>query len=228
MVVRMIRANGRRAILFDWDGTLVDSAERTFRCYTQVFSVHGIAFDRADFERTYSPDWYQTYEQVGLPRDAWADADARWIACYETEPGGLVGGARASLERLAAAGFLLGVVSSGDGARVRSEMEAYAVAPLFATAVCGGETARRKPHPEPLLLALGRLGLPPSQCAYVGDSPEDVAMAKAAGVRAVGIPGGFPNRAALAASAPDLLAPSLEAAVAALLGEPAAGSEGRG
>jgi phosphoglycolate phosphatase-like HAD superfamily hydrolase len=62
----------------------------------------------------------------------------------------------------------------------------------------------------------------------VGDSPEDVAMAKAAGVRAVGIPGGFPNRAALAASAPDLLAPSLEAAVAALLGEPAAGSEGRG
>jgi hypothetical protein len=53
-------------------------------------------------------------------------------------------------------------------------------------------------------------------------------MAKAAGVRAVGIPGGFPNRAALAASAPDLLAPSLEAAVEALLGEPAAGPAGRG
>ena len=43
----MIRANGRRAVLFDWDGTLVDSAERTFRCYEQVFSLHGIAFDRA-------------------------------------------------------------------------------------------------------------------------------------------------------------------------------------
>jgi phosphoglycolate phosphatase-like HAD superfamily hydrolase len=94
------------------------------------------------------------------------------------------------------------------------------VASLFATAVCGGETARRKPHPEPLLVALGRLGLSPPECAFVGDSPEDVAMAKAAGALAVGIPGGFPNREALAASAPDLLAPSLEAAVSALLGDP--------
>ena len=53
---------------------------------------------------------------------------------------------------------------------------------------------------------------------YVGDSPEDVAMAKAAGAFALGIPGGFPNREALAASAPDLLVSSLAAAVEALLG----------
>jgi HAD superfamily hydrolase (TIGR01509 family) len=213
----MIRANGRRAVLFDWDGTLVDSAERTFRCYEQVFSLHGIAFDRAAFERTYSPDWYRTYEQVGLPPDSWSDADARWNVCYDTEPSRLVPGARSSLERLKGAGLVLGVVSSGDGARVRAEMAALEVAALFATAVCGGETARRKPHPEPLLLALERLGLAPGECAYVGDSPEDVTMAKAAGAFAVGIPGGFPNRQALTASAPDLLVPSLDAAVEALI-----------
>jgi HAD superfamily hydrolase (TIGR01509 family) len=213
----MIRANGRRAVLFDWDGTLVDSAERTFRCYEQVFSLHGIAFDRAAFERTYSPDWYRTYEQVGLPPDSWSDADARWNVCYDTEPSRLVAGARSSLERLKGAGLVLGVVSSGDGARVRAEMAALEVAALFATAVCGGETARRKPHPEPLLLALERLGLAPGECAYVGDSPEDVTMAKAAGAFAVGIPGGFPNRQALTASAPDLLVPSLDAAVEALI-----------
>jgi phosphoglycolate phosphatase len=214
----MTRATGWRAVLFDWDGTLVDSAERTFRCYEQIFSVHGIAFDRAEFQRTYSPDWYRTYEQVGLPSETWADADARWIACYETAPGALVAGACEALERLAARGLVLGVVSSGDGERVRAEMASLGVARHFATAVCGGETARRKPHPEPLLVALERLGVPPSECAYVGDSPEDVAMARAAGAFAVGIPGGFPNRQALAASLPDLLAPSLEAAVAELLG----------
>jgi HAD superfamily hydrolase (TIGR01509 family) len=214
----MTRANGRRAILFDWDGTLVDSAERTFRCYEQVFSLHGIAFDRAAFERTYSPDWYRTYQQVGLPPDSWPDADARWNVCYDTEPSRLVPGARASLERLKGAGLVLGVVSSGDGARVRGEMATLGVAALFATAVCGGETARRKPHPEPLLVALEQLGIAPGECAYVGDSPEDVTMAKAAGAFAVGIPGGFPNREALAASAPDLLVPSLDAAVGALLG----------
>lgn len=214
----MPAASARRAVLFDWDGTLVDSAERTFRCYAQVFGVHGIAFDRGDFERTYSPDWYRTYAQVGLPQDAWAEADARWIACYETAPGALVPGARAGLERLAAAGLVLGLVSSGDGTRVRGEMEMLGVAPLFAAAVCGGETARRKPHPEPLLTALAKLALAPAECAYVGDSPEDVLMARAAGVLAVGIPGGFPNREALIASAPDVLVASLDAAVAALLG----------
>jgi HAD superfamily hydrolase (TIGR01509 family) len=214
----MTRANGRRAILFDWDGTLVDSAERTFRCYEQVFGLHGIAFDRAAFERTYSPDWYRTYEQVGLPSETWADADARWNACYDTEPSRLISGARESLERLAAAGRVLGIVSSGDGARVRGEMATLGLLALFATAVCGGETARRKPHPEPLLVALERLGLAPGECVYVGDSPEDVAMAKAAGAFAIGIPGGFPNRAALAASTPDLLVPSLAAAVEALIG----------
>jgi pyrophosphatase PpaX len=59
--------------------------------------------------------------------------------------------------------------------------------------------------------------VPPARAAYVGDSPEDVAMAKAAGAFAVGVPGGFPNRAALAASRPDVLAPSLEEALRALL-----------
>jgi HAD superfamily hydrolase (TIGR01549 family) len=214
----MTRANEKRAVLFDWDGTLVDSAERTFRCYSQVFAVYGIRFDREAFERTYSPDWYRTYEGVGLPPEAWAEADARWVACYETETSCLVDGARDGLERLARAGRVLGVVSSGDASRVRAEMAALGVASLFATAVCGGETARRKPHPEPLLAALGKLAVSPAECAYVGDSPEDVAMARAAGAMAVGIPGGFPNREALKASSPDLLVASLDAAVAALLG----------
>jgi pyrophosphatase PpaX len=220
----MARVNGRRAVLFDWDGTLVDSAERTFRCYARVFAVYGIPFDRAEFERTYSPDWYRTYTQVGLPAEHWAEADARWIACYETEPSALVTGARAGLERLAASQLALGLVSSGDGGRVRAELDALGLAALFTTAVCGGETARRKPHPEPLLVALERIAVRPAECAYVGDSPEDVAMAKAAGAFAIGIPGGFPNRDALVASGPDLLVPTLEEAVAALVGS--AGNRG--
>ena len=209
--------NGLRAVLFDWDGTLVDSAEKTFACYVRVFAAYGIAFDHAAFERTYSPDWYRTYEDVGLAREHWPEADARWLSCYATEPSRLLPGAREALERLAGAGLVQGLVSSGDGSRVRREIEDFGLAPFFGAVVCGGETACRKPHPEPLLLALERLGVPAGRTAYVGDSPEDVAMAKSAGVVSVGIPGGFPNRQALAASAPDVLAPSLDSVVDALL-----------
>jgi HAD superfamily hydrolase (TIGR01549 family) len=209
--------NGFRAVLFDWDGTLVDSAQRTYRCYERVFSAYGIAFDPAAFERTYSPDWYRTYEDVGLAREHWKEADARWISCYEAEVSRLVPGALEALERLRSRGLAQGLVSSGDGARVRREVAALDLGRFFGAVVCGGETARRKPDPEPLLLALERLGLPPVETAYVGDSPEDVVMAKSAGAFAVGVPGGFPNREALAASRPDVLAACLEDALEALL-----------
>ncbi len=209
--------DGLRAVLFDWDGTLVDSAEKTYACYVRVFAAYGIVFDHAAFERTYSPDWYRTYEEVGLPRPHWPEADARWLSCYATEPSRLLPGARETLERLSGAGLRQGLVSSGDGSRVRREIGELGLAAFFGAVVCGGETARRKPHPEPLLLALERLGVPAGATAYVGDSPEDVAMARSAGVVSVGIPGRFPNRQALAASAPDLLAPSLETAAEALL-----------
>jgi HAD superfamily hydrolase (TIGR01509 family) len=206
-----------RAVLFDWDGTLVDSAAKSYRCYVEVFAVYGIDYDRDTFARTYSPDWYRTYEDVGLPREAWTDADARWLDCYETEPSLLLPGAGEALERLAARGIVQGLVSSGDPVRVRRELVTLGLAPFFATVVCGGETERRKPDPQPLLVALERLGVAPPQAAYVGDSPEDVMMARAAGVFAVGIPGGFPNRRALEASGPQVFSPDLESAVSTLL-----------
>jgi HAD superfamily hydrolase (TIGR01509 family) len=213
----MSSANGLRAVLFDWDGTLVDSAAKSYRCYVRVFGAYGIDYDHDTFERTYSPDWYRTYEDIGLPREAWTEADARWLECYATEPSQLLPGARAGLERLAARGLVQGLVSSGDPTRVRREIVTLEVAPFFSTVVCGGETERRKPDPQPLLVALERLGVAAPHCAYVGDSPEDVLMAKAAGAFAVGVPGGFPNRRALEASAPDVLSPDITSAVSSLL-----------
>jgi HAD superfamily hydrolase (TIGR01549 family) len=210
--------NGLRAVLFDWDGTLVDSAEKSYRCYRRVFARYGIDYDHALFEKTYAPDWYRTYEELGLPRESWPEADAHWLECYAGEPSRLLPGAREALAALAGSGLRQGLVSSGDPVRVRGEVESFGLAPFFSAVVCGGETTGRKPHPEPLLVALGRLSIGPEHAAYVGDSPEDVLMAKAAGAYAIGIPGGFPNRAALEAAEPHVLAASLDAAVGALLG----------
>jgi pyrophosphatase PpaX len=210
--------NGLRAVLYDWDGTLVDSAEKSYRCYVRVFSEYGIGYSHEQYEKTYTPDWYRTYEAVGLPRDRWREADRLWTRCYEREPSTLLPGAREALARTAARGLSQGLVSSGESSRVRREIRAFSLEDYFGEAVvCGGETERRKPHPEPLVVGLGRLGVSPEAAAYVGDSPEDMAMARAAGVFAVGVPGCFPNRDALAASDPDLLAPSLDAAIDHLL-----------
>jgi phosphoglycolate phosphatase-like HAD superfamily hydrolase len=118
---------------------------------------------------------------------------------------------------LRGSGLALAVVSSGDRGRVTGEMTRLGLATLFDGIVCADDSLRRKPDPAPLRLGLDHLGLEAEAAAYVGDSPEDVQMARAAGVFVVGVPGGFPNRQALAASAPDLLAPDLLAAADALL-----------
>lgn len=208
------------AVLFDWDGTLVNSAEVSFRCFESVFGGYGIPFDRAAYAATYSPNWHRTYTAVGLPEDRWSEADARWVEGYGLEAIPLIEGARDAVDRLARAGLTLGLVTSGDRGRVMRELSAHGLDRVFRVVVCGPDTAHKKPHPEALLLALQRLGVPPGRAVYVGDSPEDVEMARNAGTWSIGVPGGFPNAAALERSRPDLLAASLADAVDALIGRP--------
>lgn len=211
------QAGPLRAVLFDWDGTLVDSAESSFRCYARVFPEFGIPFDRATFERTYSPDWYRTYREVGLPEEHWEAANARWLEHYAHEPPLAIADAIGGLRRLREAGLRLGLVTSGSRQRVVREMATLGVTEWFEAVLCAGDSTHRKPHPEPLLLGLERMGVAAHESAYVGDSPEDVEMARAAGTFTVGIPGAFPNRELLRAAAPDLLADTLREAVEALL-----------
>ncbi len=205
------------AVLYDWDGTLVDSAEASYRCYEETFASYGIGFDRDTYAATYSPNWHRTYVAVGLPQERWAEADARWVERYGCHAIPLVAGAEDAIARVAAAGLAQGLVTSGDRGRVERELAAHGIAGLFGALVCGSDPVEKKPHPQALLLALEQLGVAPGRAVYVGDSPEDVEMARRAGVWSIGIPGGFPNRAALAQSRPDLLAEGLGAAIDALL-----------
>ena len=135
--------------------------------------------------------------------------------CRETIP--LRRDARDAIGRVADAGLAQGLVTSGDRGRVERELAAHGIAEHFGAVVCGSDPVEKKPHPQALLTALERLGIPPGRAAYVGDSPEDVEMARRAGVWSVGIPGGFPNRPALARARPDLMAERLADAIEALI-----------
>ena len=115
------------------------------------------------------------------------------------------------LVRLRAEGRRLGVVT----AKRRSTVElAFANVPLghlFETVVGGDETEKHKPDPEPLLLAAERMGVDPSQAAYVGDSPFDVGAAKAAGMYAIAVTWGrIHDRSRLERAEPDAIVDSPE------------------
>ncbi|MGZ7079318.1 MAG: HAD family hydrolase [Thermoanaerobaculia bacterium] len=202
--------NRFRAVLFDWDGTLADTAEATYRCYVRTFEAFEIPFDRDAYARTYSPNWYDTFRCLGLPEHHWADADERWLRHFAEESVALMEGARDVLQQLAGRGIEIAVVTSGSRDRVTREMEHHGVAALLRACVFGTDVTQKKPHPEALLRCLQEMGLDADGAAYVGDSPEDVEMARAAGVFAVAVAGGYPNRDALLAARPDAFIASLQ------------------
>jgi pyrophosphatase PpaX len=116
------------------------------------------------------------------------------------------------LVRLKDEGRRLGIVTAKRRKTVELAFARLPIEHLFETVVGGDETEHHKPHPEPLLLALERLGARPEEAAYVGDAPFDVKAANAAGLYAVAVSwGGIHARARLEAEAPDALVDTPEA-----------------
>lgn len=206
-----------KAVVFDWDGTLVDTAESTFHTYRKTFADYGIAFDRETYARIYAPCGDDMFRALGLPPEQWAEADERWLSHFAGQRVELLPGARESLALVAERGIPRAIVSSGTRVRILRELVEHQLEPHFTHAVCGGDTPNRKPHPEPLLVCLDRLGVDPADAAYIGDSAEDVRMSKAAGVYVIGVTGPYPNQAALRASEPDQIADGVLDAVRRLL-----------
>src|SRR5262249_31313441 len=107
-------------------------------------------------------------------------------------------------------GHGLGFVTRGDGVPVHQHVKEFDWWDTFAARVCNGDTRERKPHPAPLQLALRRMRLAPESTVYVGDSPEDLQMARSAGVRAaIAVLGPFPTEKSLRAAKPDALVESI-------------------
>jgi HAD superfamily hydrolase (TIGR01509 family) len=197
-----------QGVLFDWDGTLIDSYSADSSAYLAMFREMGIPWGLEELARHYSPNWYRVYRAAKLPRARWDDADRAWRAQYARHSPGLIAGARQVLARLSRAHHL-GLVTSGDRDRVTRQLREFRLTRVFAARVCSGDTPEKKPHPAPLRLALQKLCLKPSACVYVGDSPEDLEMAKRAGVRAIAVLGPFPTEKRLRAARPDFLLKSI-------------------
>ncbi len=202
--------HGARAILFDLDGTLLDSLPSHFRVYKRVFADLGASIDEASYARTYSPNWYLFYERMRLPKDRWPDADRLWLEYYAKETPGPRDGAAEVLAAVKASGRAVGLVTSGDRSRVARDLERVGWRPLFDVVVCGGDTPHLKPHPAPLLHALEHLKMQPPDAVFVGDTIEDIRMGKNAGTATAAVTGGFSSKEILAGETPDVLLDRLE------------------
>ena len=187
-----------RAILFDFDGTLADTAPDLGGAVNRLREERGMAalpiaqvrpfassgargLLRAGFGMT--PD-HPDYETM---RRAFLERYEREI-CVHTR---LFDGIPELLVEIAARGLLWGIVTNKATRLTELIVRELPLDPTPACVVCGDTTPHLKPHPAPLLHAARALGLDPADCTYLGDDLRDIQAARAAGMGAVAVEYGY-------------------------------------
>ncbi|HSW56195.1 MAG TPA: HAD family hydrolase [Ignavibacteriaceae bacterium] len=177
-------------LLFDLDGTLLDSFPVHLEIFKTTFAQFGIHLSEEEFLKTYSPNWYETYKAFGLRKEDWETADSFWLKEAEKITARLFPGVKEILLKLDKY-FTLGLVTSGSKSRVERDMKATSINIFFKTIVTGDDIQTPKPSPEGLEIALRNLDKQPDEAIYIGDSSADYEMAKAAGVYFIGVTSEF-------------------------------------
>ena len=176
-------------VLFDLDGTVVDSGAiilASFRHATRTV----LGEDVPDVRLKAMLGGASLQEQMAAIAPARVE---ELVRCYREHNEPLHAeleccrGMLDVLDRLRAEGRRLGIVTAKRHATVELALARLPLREYFETIVAAEDTERHKPDPEPILLALERLGARPEQAVYVGDSPFDVGAARAAGVHAIGV-----------------------------------------
>ena len=178
------------AIVFDWDGTLVDTLPAITHANAEVLASYGIPFDADAYRAAYTPDWQEMYVRLGIERGAMAEAGARWLTAYRNTVEVIrpFDGALEALERLEAAGYAMALVTAGEREVVTEQLETTGLGRFLPVRVCGNDLPVMKPHPGPFRKALAELGIAAAErTVYVGDAADDMRMARTVGAHGVGI-----------------------------------------
>ena len=182
------------AVLWDLDGTIIDSAPYHERAWQTTFDAEGIPFDAADFRRTFG--WRNDrilFDIVGpdLPPErvaALAQAkEEHYRALVRQEGIAPLRGVRAWLERLHAQGIPQAIVSSAPRENITVVLATLDATDLFQALISGDDVAQGKPDPASFLLAARQLGVPPTACVVVEDAPAGVEAARRAGMTCLAV-----------------------------------------
>lgn len=186
--------NGRapiRAVLFDLDGTLLDTAPDMVGAMNALRAQE--ALPPLDFALARAQVSHGTN---GLMRIGFPDAEGeildrlreRFLALYRArlcDETGLFPGGDTLLEHIERASLPWGVVTNKPGWLAGPLLAGLGLERRMACLVSGDTLPVRKPHPQPLLHAAEAIGVAPQSCVYVGDALRDIEAARAAGMRAV-------------------------------------------
>jgi HAD superfamily hydrolase (TIGR01509 family) len=183
-----------RALIFDFDGVIIDSETPLFRIWAEIYNEHGQALTLDAWQHALGTQGgFDPFADLAtrlarmLPKDELARrvSEQHWARCGD-EP--LRPGVRDRLLEARAAGWGTAVASSSPSAWVQPWLDRHGLAALVDTVCTRDDVARVKPAPDLFLLAAERLGITPAACIVVEDSPNGVRAAIAAGMKVIVVP----------------------------------------
>jgi len=184
-----------RAVLWDMDGVLVDTAPFHYRAWRELFAGLGKDLTDKEFRRTFGlrNDDILRVNLGDMPRERLRKLGRRKEELFREAIRGRVQplpGAVALVRRLRASGVNTAVVSSAPRQNVETLLDALGLGDAFDTLVAEEDAERGKPDPQGYLLAAERLGERPEGCVVIEDAPGGVEAAKRAGMRCIGLAAG--------------------------------------
>jgi HAD superfamily hydrolase (TIGR01509 family) len=181
------------AVVFDFDGVIIDSETPEFEAHRQIFANHGLDLTTEEWCACVglwqAINWFDVLTSRGattLSREAFLTDKrriAREVLQMETLPG-----IRDLLNDLTTRGVPLAVASTSPARWVLPAADALGIRPYFNAIVTGDDVERRKPAPDVYLLAASTLGIAPSRCVAIEDTRPGLVAAKTAGMRVIVIP----------------------------------------
>lgn len=198
-----------RLVIFDCDGTLVDSQHHIVSAMHSAFAANGLTLPEPDaVRRTVGLPLEVAIERLLLPLGSPAlhpvvEAYKTAAVAQRLEPDhheplfpGLVG----TLDRLDQAGFLLGVATGKARRGLNFTLNTHSLSDRFVTLQTCDVVAAGKPAPDMVLQAMAETGAVPASTIVVGDTTYDMEMARNAGVQAIGVAWGYHDERILLAS----------------------------
>jgi phosphoglycolate phosphatase len=181
------------AVVFDLDGTLVDTAPDIARAVNQLLATHGIAPQTVEFVAKFIGEGSfglidKLYQALGLSLDEPRVSEdvETYLRIYKAHPVGeatLYADALDAIPALHAAGIRLGVCTNKAQYLAQAVLDHFGLARYFDALVGGDMLAQRKPHPRHLLSTLEQLDVAPEHALYIGDTRIDAECAQRANVR---------------------------------------------
>jgi phosphoglycolate phosphatase len=207
---------GLRALLFDLDGTLIDSQDDIAASANALRVSQGLEPLPLAVVASYIGDGVEALVRKLLGPDfepRIAELSGEFKSHYfdncvvKTR---LYHGVEPTLRLLASRGYKMAVVTNKPERISARILGLLGVGPLFGSVIGGNSCENKKPHPQPLLEACKRLGAAPQQSCMIGDSRVDIEAAANAGMPSLGILGGIGDEALLKAAGPSLLLGTFE------------------